>query len=115
MVKKSVISLFSLISLALVITACQSLPGFNIFSSGQEPAQAILGAYFVPHLQTVYAQVDQPQLVKSYYLSSGERFGLLEVWVNDQKITFEHTNGKLTAKYPPPLSLTPLPIDQCEP
>lgn len=94
MVKKFIILLYIVISLMIAVTACQSLPGFNLFSSGgQEADQAAPVSNFVDRRQNLQARVGEPLAIASYHRGY-EKLARLEISVNGQQLRSEATAGQ---------------------
>jgi hypothetical protein len=93
MAKKSVILLF-FVSFAFAITACQSLPGFNLFSSdGQQSDQAAPVSNFVDPRQSIQARMGEPLAIASYHRGH-DKLATLEISVNGQPLRSEATAGQ---------------------
>ena len=91
---KSTFILFFTISLALLTTACQSLPGFNLFSSGSQQAdEAAPVSTFVAPRQSLYARVGEPLAIASYHRGH-TKLAELEISVNDQPLRSEISEGE---------------------
>jgi|GEM_PF-5051070 len=77
------IKLIFTLYLLLITTACQSLPGFNIFSSGQEQNQAAPHSYFIGARQVLKTEVGQPVALESYHLGA-TKLATITITINDQ-------------------------------
>lgn len=91
MAKKSITILFAIISLALAISACQALPGFNIFGSGQSADQAKPLSNFVDRRQTIRIGVDEPLGIASYHRGH-TKLAALKISINGQQLRSETNN-----------------------
>jgi hypothetical protein len=67
MLKNFVLTLCSALSFMLLTSACQSLPGFNLFSSGSESNQAAPHSNFVAAQQVLQARVGQPVAIETHH------------------------------------------------
>ncbi|NJN98976.1 MAG: hypothetical protein HC875_35220 [Anaerolineales bacterium] len=92
MPRKFHIILFLIVSLILFV-GCQTLPGFNIFSSGQETDKAAPSSNFVDARQTIHAQVGQPLAIASYHRGEG-KLTAVETSINGQPLRSEATAGQ---------------------
>lgn len=90
---KSTFALFFAISVAVVITACQSLPGFNIFSSGPDSGEAKPVSNFVDPRQSIRVGVGEPLAIASYHRGY-TKLSSLQISVNGQPIRSEATAGQ---------------------
>jgi hypothetical protein len=93
MLKKFIASLFFVTSLTFLTTACQSLPGFNIFSDTQETDETAPVSNFVDARQTLRAQVGQPLAIASYHRGEG-KLTAVETSINGQPLRSEATAGQ---------------------
>lgn len=85
--------LFAIIILTLFTTACQTLPGFNIFSDTQETDESAPISNFVDARQTLHAQVGQPLAIASYHRGDG-KLTAVETSINGQPLRSEATAGQ---------------------
>lgn len=81
------------LSLALLTTACQSLPGFNIFSSTSDSTEAKPVSNFVDPRQSVWVGVDEPLAIASYHRGYS-KLATLQISVNGQPVRSEATAGQ---------------------
>lgn len=65
---KNIFLMLSFLSLVLLTSACQSLPGFNLFSSGPAGNQAAPRSTFVAAQAVLSASVDQPVALETYHV-----------------------------------------------
>lgn len=84
---------FSAIALILLITSCQSLPGFNIFSSGLGSDEAKPVSNFVDPRQSIRASVGEPLAIASYHRGYS-KLSVLQISVNGQPVRSEATAGQ---------------------
>lgn len=93
MFKKFILTLLPALSLALLITACQSLPGFNIFSDGSDSDQAKPISNFVDLRQSLKAGVGEPLAIASYHRGYS-KLAALQISVNGQPVRSETSAGQ---------------------
>lgn len=94
MIKKFTTLLLMAVSSIIVLTACQSLPGFNLFSSdGQTADQGVPLSNFVDRRQNLHARVGVPLAIASYHRGY-EKLDRLEISVNGQQLRSEATAGR---------------------
>ena len=106
MPQKSTLNLFFIISLTLLTTACQSLPGFNIFSDSQETDGAAPVSNFVDARQNIQVGAGEPLALASYH--RGERkLTALETSINGQPLRSEATAGQANT-FPDNLATAPV-------
>lgn len=91
--EKSIFALFLAIGLALLTTACQSLPGFNLFSAAQEPDPNAPRSNFVAAQQVLLTNVGQPVLIESYHIGA-TKVTTVEIAINNQSPRTEATAGQ---------------------
>jgi hypothetical protein len=87
------IKLAFVLSLTLVITACQSLPGFNIFSSTAASDEAKPISNFVDLRQSIRVGVGEPLAMASYHRGY-TKLSALQISVNGQPVRSEATAGQ---------------------
>lgn len=92
MPKKFYLILFFIAGLVL-FAGCQTLPGFNIFSSGQETGESAPSSNFVDARQTLHAQVGQPLAIASYHRGE-HKLAAVETSINGQPLRSEATAGQ---------------------
>jgi hypothetical protein len=92
MFKKSTVILFFTVTLVL-LAGCQSLPGFNIFSSGQETDAAKPRSNFVDARQSIQVGVDEPLAIASYHRGH-DKLAALQISINGQPLRSEATAGQ---------------------
>ena len=83
MFRNSILSLFSAVGLTLLITACQTPPGFNIFGSGQETDENRPISNFVDARQTIQVEAGKPLGIASYHRGYS-KLTALEISINGQ-------------------------------
>ncbi len=81
------------LSLAFFITACQSLPGFNIFSSEPDSGEARPVSNFVDRRQSIQVGVGEPLAIASYHRGY-TKLAALQISVNGQPVRSEATAGQ---------------------
>jgi hypothetical protein len=92
MPKKVILTGCCVLGLLLLISACQSVPGFNLFSTVQEPDQAAPRSNFVQAQQVLLAQVGQPVVIESHHVGS-TLLKSVEIMINGQPVRTEATAG----------------------
>lgn len=103
MSKNLVFYLFSaLILLTSLTTACQSLPGLNLFSAAQEANQNAPRSNFVAAQEVLLTSIDRPVLIESYHIAA-TRIVTVEVSINRQPPRAEATAGQANV-FPPDLA-----------
>lgn len=75
--------MLSFLSLVLLTSACQSLPGFNLFSSGGARDEAAPRSNFVAARQVLQVNHDQPVAIETYHIS-GTGVATVTVTINGQ-------------------------------
>ena len=90
--KKPTFALFFVISLAFLLAACQSLPGFNIFETAEPDADAPR-SNFVPPRQDIQVGVGQLLPIESYHIGS-TKLMTVEIAINGQPLRAEATAGQ---------------------
>lgn len=93
---------FALILLTSLTTACQSLPGLNLFSAAQESNQNAPRSNFVAAQEVLLTSVDQPVLIESYHIAA-TKIVTVEVSINHQPPRAEATAGQANV-FPPDLA-----------
>lgn len=93
--KRSTLILFLTLSLALFTTACQSLPGFNIFSGEPGSDEARPVSNFVDPRQSIQVGVGEPLAIASYHRGY-TKLSALQISVNGQPVRSEATAGQPT-------------------
>lgn len=91
--KKSILTLFLALSLTLLFTACQSLPGFNIFSNAPASEAAKPVSNFVDPRQSIRVGVDEPLGIASYHRGY-TKLSALQISINGQPVRSEATAGQ---------------------
>jgi hypothetical protein len=92
MPKKSIFTLFSVITLAFLTVGCQSLPSFDIFETA-EPDEAAPRSNFVPPRRDIQIGVGQELPIESYHLAS-TKLMTVEISINGQPLRGEATAGQ---------------------
>jgi hypothetical protein len=89
------LTLISSIAISLIIfaTACQSLPGFNIFGTTAEPDADAPRSNFVPPRRDIQVGVDQLLPIESYHIGS-TKLMTVEIAINGQPLRAEATAGQ---------------------
>lgn len=87
MPKKFYLILFFIAGLVL-FAGCQTLPGFNIFKSGQEQNQAAPHSYFIGARQVLKAEVGQPVAIETYHLGT-TKLATVTITIDDQPASGE--------------------------
>jgi hypothetical protein len=85
--------LFLANGLALLTTACQSLPGFNLFSATQEPDPNAPRSNFVAAQEVLLTNAGQPVLIESHHIGV-TRVTTVEIAINNQPLRSEATAGQ---------------------
>jgi hypothetical protein len=91
--KKFGYSPFFVILITLLITACQSLPDFNIFGSDQEADENRPISNFVDARQSIRVGVNEPLAIASYHRGH-TKLSALEISINGQPLRTEATAGQ---------------------
>lgn len=65
---KNIVLILCLLNLVLLTSACQSLPGFNLFSSGSQRNQAAPRSNFVAAQGVLLTTVGQPVALETYHV-----------------------------------------------
>ncbi len=93
MLKKYILALLLAIGLILLTTACQSLPGFNLFSATQEPDPNAPHSNFVAAQEVLLTNVGQPVLIESHHIGV-TKVTTVEIAINNQSPRTEATAGQ---------------------
>lgn len=93
MLKNYTLSLFFVINLLLLLTACQSLPGFNIFSNEPASDEARPVSNFVDPRQSIQVGVGEPLAIASYHRGY-TKLSSVQISVNGQPVRSEATAGQ---------------------
>jgi hypothetical protein len=104
MLKNFILILCCTIILTLWLSACQSVPGFNLFSSTLEPDKAAPHSNFVGAQQVLLAQVGQPLALESHHVGT-TALARVEIAINGQPLRSEATAGQANV-FPENLAVT---------
>jgi hypothetical protein len=84
---------FLAIGLILLTTACQTLPGFNLFSATQEPDPNAPRSNFVAAQGVLLTNAGQPVLIESHHIGV-TKLMTVEITINNQPPRTEATAGQ---------------------
>lgn len=94
MLKRFILTLVLAINLALLTTACQSLPGFNIFSTSDSAEVKPVSNFVDPH-QIIRVGVGEPLAIASYHRGYS-KLATVQISVNGQPVRSETSAGQTT-------------------
>jgi hypothetical protein len=107
--KNFALVLFFALTITFLTTACQSIPGFRIFT-GREANQDGPQAVFVSSQAVIQATVGQHVPLETFYTSPA-KLKTAVIKINNQSLTFNRAGGLLLAPYPPTQDEAPSSVE----